>query len=198
MIFGDSFIVSKKTKKWLKVRIKEDGYKGYVQNKNFSQFFKPTHKINVLKAKVYKFPNQREKVNEVSFGSKIKVLEKRLKFYKFSKGWIKKNDVSPMSYKENDPFKKITIYKNIKYKWGGKSFKGIDCSALIQLFLNFNNKFCPRDAKDQVKYFKKNVKLKNIKKNDIIFWEGHVALALSKKKTYSCLWSYEKNCNYGY
>ena len=28
MIFGDSFIVSKKTKKWLKVRIKEDGYKG--------------------------------------------------------------------------------------------------------------------------------------------------------------------------
>ena len=182
MIFGDSFIVSKKTKKWLKVRIKEDGYKGYVQNKNFSQFFKPTHKINVLKAKVYKFPNQREKVNEVSFGSKIKVLEKRLKFYKFSKGWIKKNDVSPMSYKENDPFKKITIYKNIKYKWGGKSFKGIDCSALIQIFLNFNNKFCPRDAKDQVKYFKKNVKLNNIKKNDIIFWKGHVALALSKKK----------------
>ena len=94
MIFGDSFIVSKKTKKWLKVRIKEDGYKGYVQNKNFSQFFKPTHKINVLKAKVYKFPNQREKVNEVSFGSKIKVLEKRLKFYKFSKGWIKKKMMS--------------------------------------------------------------------------------------------------------
>ena len=33
-----------------------------------------------------------------------------------------------------------------------------------------------------VKYFKKNVKLKNIKKNDIIYWKGHVALALSNKK----------------
>ena len=65
-----------------------------------------------------------------------------------------------------------------------KSFKGIDCSALIQLFLNFNNKFCPRDAKDQVKYFKKNVKLKNIKKNDIIFWEGHVALAFQIKNLF--------------
>ena len=53
---------------------------------------------------------------------------------------------------------------------------------MIQLFLSFNNKFCPRDAKDQVKYFKKNIKLKNIKKNDIIYWKGHVALALSKKK----------------
>ena len=52
----------------------------------------------------------------------------------------------------------------------------------MQVFLNFNNKFCPRDAKDQVKYFKKNIKLKNIKKNDIIYWNGHVAVALSKQK----------------
>ena len=74
----------------------------------------------------------------------------------------------------------------------GKSFKGVDCSALIQVFLNFNNKFCPRDAKDQEKFFKKNIKLKNIKKDDIIYWKGHVAIALSKKKTYSCLWANEK------
>ena len=66
--------------------------------------------------------------------------------------------------------------------WGGKHFAGIDCSALIQVFLNFNNKYCPRDTKDQVKYFKKNIKLKSIKKNDIIFWKGHVAIALSKNK----------------
>ena len=30
-------------------------------------------------------------------------------------------------------------------------------------------------------YFKKNIKAKNIKKNDIIYWKGHVAVALSKK-----------------
>ena len=106
----------------------------------------------------------------------------KARFFRFSKGWISKNDVKPISYKDKDPFRKISIFKNIKYKWGGKSFTGIDCSALIQLFLTFNNKFCPRDAKDQVKYFKKNIKLKNIKKNDIIYWKGHVALALSKKK----------------
>ena len=90
--------------------------------------------------------------------------------------------MKPVSYKEKNPFSRIFIFKNIKYKWGGKSFKGIDCSALIQIFLNFNNKFCPRDAKDQVKFFKKNIKLKKIKKNDIIYWKGHVALALSNKK----------------
>ena len=88
----------------------------------------------------------------------------------------------PINHKEKKSFRKVLFFKNIKYKWGGKSFKGIDCSALIQLFLNFNNRFCPRDAKDQVKYFKKNIKLKNIKKNDIIYWKGHVALAITNKK----------------
>ena len=42
--------------------------------------------------------------------------------------------------------------------------------------------FCPRDAKDQIRYFKKKIKFENIKKNDIIFWKGHVALALSRRK----------------
>ena len=181
MIYGDSFSVSKKSKKWLKIKIKEDKYKGYIKNKNYPNFLKPTHKVNSLKAKVFKFPNKVKK-NEITDGSKIKVIDSNSKFFKFAKGWIKKKDVKPVSFKENSPFRKITSFKNIRYKWGGKSFKGIDCSALVQVFLNFNNKFCPRDASDQVKYFKKNIKLINIKKNDIIYWKGHVAIALSKKK----------------
>ena len=122
------------------------------------------------------------KIGELSFGSKIKVTRKKSKFYKFDKGWICSKDTNNISYKEKNFFKKIDIFKNTKYKWGGKSFKGIDCSALIQVCLNFNNKYCPRDAKDQVKYFKKNIKLINIKKNDIIYWKGHVAVALNNKR----------------
>ena len=182
MIFGDTFSVSKRSRKWLKIKIKDDGYKGFVQNRNFSNFLKPSHKINVLKSKVYKFPKKGKKINEISFGSKIKITDSNFKYFKFSKGWLLKNEVKPVAYKEKNPFRKVTMFKNIKYKWGGKSFKGIDCSALIQVFLNFNNKYCPRDAKDQVKYFKKNVGLNQIRKNDIIYWKGHVAIAISSKK----------------
>ena len=146
-----------------------------------SNFLKPTHKIISLKARIYKRPNKITKSN-ITFGSKIKVTDKNSKFFKFVNGWVKKRDVKPISYVEKNPFKNISSFKNIKYRWGGKSFKGIDCSALVQVFLNFNNKFCPRDAKDQVKFFKKNIKLKNIKKNDIIYWKGHVAVALTRKK----------------
>ena len=181
MIYGDSFSIYKKSKKWLKIKIKEDNYKGYVKNRKYSFFLKPTHKVNCLKAQIFKFPNKIKK-NEISYGSKIKVIDNNTKFFKFKNGWIKKKDVKPISYKEKNLFRKITTFKDIKYKWGGKSFKGIDCSALVQVFLNFNNKFCPRDANDQFKYFRKNIKLRNIKKNDIIYWKGHVAVALSNKK----------------
>jgi cell wall-associated NlpC family hydrolase len=74
------------------------------------------------------------------------------------------------------------LFEGRKYKWGGKNFNGVDCSALVQLFFNFNNKYCPRDTKDQLNYFKKKIKLQNIKKNDLIFWKGHVAIILSKNK----------------
>ena len=182
IIYGDSFSIIKKTNKWLKIRIKEDNYVGFIQNRNYRTYLKPTHKINKLKVKVYKYPKKQKKVNILTFGSKIRAVGKRSKFLKFDKGWINQNEAKPLSYKEKNPFKKINIFKGIKYKWGGKTFKGIDCSALIQVFLNFNNKYCPRDSSDQFKYFKKNIKLKNIKKNDIIFWKGHVAVALSKNK----------------
>ena len=81
---------------------------------------------------------------------------------------------------DKDIFKNVKIFNNIKYKWGGRTFNGIDCSALIQVCLQYNNKYCPRDSGQQIKFFKKNINLKKINKNDIIYWKGHVALALSK------------------
>ena len=96
--------------------------------------------------------------------------------------WIKKKDLKEINYKTKDIFKNVRKFLNIKYRWGGKHYTGVDCSGLVQLFFNFNNKFCPRDTKDQIKYFKKKISLKNIRKNDLIFWKGHVAVTISKRK----------------
>ena len=107
-------------------------------------------------ANLYLKPNLKSKIKKkISFGSKIKIIEKKYNFYKFDNLWIKKDNLKKINYKTKDIFKNINKFVNTKYKWGGKNFTGVDCSGLIQLFFNFNNKFCPRDAKDQVKYFKK-------------------------------------------
>ena len=182
LLYGDTFKKLKKKGSWIKIKNDIDHYEGFIKNKSFPSSHKNTHKVFVLSSNLYSRPNLKNKISKkLSFGSKIKVLNQKNKFCKFDNLWIKKRDLKRINFTTKNTFKNVKIFKNTKYKWGSKHFSGIDCSALIQLFLNFNNKFCPRDTKDQIKYFRKKINLNKIKKNDLIFWKGHVALALSKK-----------------
>ena len=183
LLYGDTFKKIKTNGAWIKIKNDRDNYKGFIKNKNFKPNLKNTHKICNLAAVLYSKPTNKSRIkNKLSFESKIKVLEKKGNFYKFDHLWIKKKDLKKINVITKDPFHNIKKFINIKYKWGGKHFSGIDCSGLIQLFFNYNNKFCPRDAKDQIKYFKKKIELRNIRKNDLIFWKGHVAIVISQSK----------------
>ena len=181
LLYGDTFKKIKKKGTWIKIKNNIDHYKGYIKKKKFPLNQKNTHKVSSLYANLYLGPIVKSRIKKkLSFGSKIKMIGKKNNFYKFDNLWIKKKDLKKINYKTKDIFKNIKKFINTKYKWGGKHFDGIDCSGLIQLHFNFNNKFCPRDAEDQIKYFKKKIELKNIRKNDLIFWKGHVAVAISK------------------
>ncbi|MFL2889899.1 MAG: NlpC/P60 family protein [Pelagibacteraceae bacterium] len=181
LLYGEDFKIIKKENKWWKIKIKKDRYIGYIKKKKFIKIIKATHKIHKLYANIYSKPNKRNKIGKLSFNSKIKVKKSFSHFVKFENKWIDKNDIKPINFENKNIFQNIKIFKGVKYKWGGNSYKGIDCSALIQIFFNFNNKYCPRDTKDQLNYFKRNIQINKIKKNDIIYWKGHVALVLSKK-----------------
>ena len=182
MIYGEGFRIISKSKKWIKIKIKEDKYIGYIKRRKLISYSRPTHKVFSLFANIYKEPNFKNKIGRLPYIAKIKVDKINSKFAKFQNKWIEIKNIKPLKFKNKNIFKDIKIFKNVKYVWGGKSYKGIDCSALIQVCLNFNNQFCPRDSDQQLKYFKKSTNIKNIKKNDIIYWKGHVAVALSGKK----------------
>ena len=92
----------------------------------------------------------------------------------------KKSDTKNIKHKEKNFTKILKSFINTKYLWGGKSADGIDCSALIQIFFYYNNRFFHRDTKDQIKNLKR-IKNKNIyDKKRLIFWHGHVAYCLNK------------------
>ena len=111
------------------------------------------------------------------------IINKSENFIEFEKGkWVRKKDIRLLSHKEKNFVKIFNFFKNCRYVWGGKSFKGIDCSALVQLFYLYNNKFFPRDTKDQVAFKKGKKKIVKFSRGDIIFWKGHVAVCINKKK----------------
>jgi len=179
LLYGDKFKIIKKFKESLKIKSLYDGYIGYIIRKEFPKQIIQTHKISVLKADLYSQPDKRFKLRKlISFCSYIKVTEFKHNFCRFDKYWIKKNNIIPINNKIT-LFNKIKIFKDVKYKWGGNSYKGIDCSALVQIFYKFNNIPCPRDTNDQIKFFKKINKKAKYKKNELIYWKGHVAICLT-------------------
>jgi len=177
IIYGEKFKVLRKVKNFLKIRTSYDRYHGYIKNKKFINKIKPTHKVKVLKTKIYKSNNF------LPFSSEIEILKRKKNYVMFEKNkWIKQKDITLINKKEKNFVKIFKSYLNCKYKWGGKTYDGIDCSALIQIFYKFNNKFFPRDTVDQIKYKKGSTVKKKFKKGDIIFWKGHVAVCIDSKK----------------
>ena len=182
IIYGEEFKILSKNKSWIKIKTLFDNYKGFIINSKYVEKFSPNYKVSSLKAKIYKKPGI--KTNSwLPLASKLSVLEQKKNYVQIEKSkWIKKIDIKKLNHKDKNYIKMFKKFLNVKYVWGGKTFKGIDCSALLQIFFSYNNSFYPRDTKDQIKYTKKNLKKRKFEKGDIIFWKGHVAMCLNSKQ----------------
>jgi hypothetical protein len=182
LLYGEKFKIISKNKSWIKIKVLFDNYTGYIKNKDYTEDHKPTHKIFILKANIYNKQKNKTKYF-LPFASRISKIQEDKRFIEFEKNkWIKKSDIKKINHMEKDYLKVLKLFLKIKYLWGGKTYKGIDCSAILQLFFYYNNKFYPRDTKDQIKYSTKKSKSEIFKKGDIIFWKGHVAICINAKK----------------
>jgi len=182
IIYGEKFKILSKNKKWLRVKTSFDNYIGYIKNENYTVNHNPTHKVFSLKVNILN-----KQMNETKyflpFAARIQIIQENKKFVEFEKNkWIMKKDIKKIDHVEKNYLKILKLFLNTKYVWGGKSYKGVDCSAILQLFYYYNYKFYPRDTKDQLKYSKSNIKIKKFKKGDVIFWKGHVAICIDAKK----------------
>ena len=186
VIYGEKFKILSKKKGWLKIKTAFDKYVGYTKNIKYSNKFSPTHKISVQKTNIFSFPknsNKYKQTKKLPFASRIEILKKYKNFIMFEKNkWIYLKDIKKNNFKEKNFIKILNLFNNCKYKWGGKTFDGIDCSALVQMYYLYNNKYFPRDTKDQIKIKKGPKNSNNLKKGNIIYWKGHVAVCINSKK----------------
>jgi len=79
LLYGVTFKKIKKNGSWIKIKNDSDNYKGFIKKKLFSTNQKNTHKVCNLSAKLYSEPNTIIK-KKLSFGSKIRVLKKKIIF----------------------------------------------------------------------------------------------------------------------
>ena len=172
ILLGEDFKSQNKIGKFYKGYKAYDKYKGFIEAKDLHlDKNKKTHKIISKECNVYKKPNNKYKLNKkIFFNSRISILDDKNNFIQTKNGWILKKNIKPINFRKKHFLDNIKLYLNTKYLWGGNSPKGLDCSALVQELLKFNNIYCPRDSKDQKKFFRKEISIKNIRKGDLLFW----------------------------
>ena len=154
ILYGEEFKILSKNKNWIKIKTIFDNYIGFIRNKNYTNNFVPTHKVYSLKASIINKSNNKKIY--LPFASKISIIQENKNYFEFEKNkWIKKKDVKKIKHIDKNYLKLLKLFINTKYLWGGKTYIGIDCSAILQLFFYYNNKFYPRDTKDQIKYLAK-------------------------------------------
>tara|TARA_B100001059_G_scaffold225626_1_gene253039 strand:- start:147 stop:899 length:753 start_codon:yes stop_codon:yes gene_type:complete len=184
ILYGEKFKVLYKKKNWLKIKTNYDHYIGYIKKDKFKKTFKPSHKICKLKSKIFKKVSNKfvPTNNFLCFASGISIKNRNNNYVEFEQNkWVKLIDTKKIDHYETNFLKIFKSFLNTKYLWGGKTFKGIDCSALIQIYFYYNRIFFPRDSKDQINFSKKKIK-KKLSKGDIIFWKGHVGICTNQNK----------------
>jgi cell wall-associated NlpC family hydrolase len=185
LIFGERFDVLTGRDGFAYGQARRDGYVGWAPREALAPSGSPpTHWVRALRTFV--FPQASIKTPPVlclSTNALVSVEAVEGRFAKLAAGgWAPADHVAPLGEVETDPAAVARRYLGAPYLWGGRDSVGLDCSGLVQQALYACGLFAPRDSDMQAKLGVAIERADDLKRNDLVFWRGHVGLMLDAER----------------
>jgi len=166
---------------WAWGQLETDGYVGWLSaNALGAVGATPTHQVAVPRAFAFAGPDIRlPPAAALPMGARIAVTRQDERFAVTALGWhIPEVYLTPAKTRQPDFVAVAERFVGAPYLWGGKTSLGLDCSGLVQVSLQAAGKSCPRDSDMQELTLGKLSSLASLRRGDLVFWKGHVAIAL--------------------
>jgi len=171
---------------WAWVQLHGDGYVGYTPVDCLSGMVEEnTHRVSARLTYLYPAPDiKRPPVTKLSFSCTVFPIGKvEGRFVELSRGgFIFADHLVGIRERARDFVRVAERFVGVPYLWGGKTSLGIDCSGLVQIALHAAGIPCLRDTDMQMASAGEPIdpgNLEAIQRGDLLFWNGHVAIAQS-------------------
>ena len=167
---------------WAWGQLQSDGYVGWLPAAALlAPKGQPTHKVAALRTLVFPGPSIKLPPTEgLPLGARLVVVRSEDTFaVTAAGGYLPRRHLAPLDSAEIDFVALAERFVCTPYLWGGKSSLGIDCSGLVQVTLSACGAPCPRDSDMQEAALGAPIALSDLRRGDLMFWKGHVAIARS-------------------
>lgn len=181
LLYGEAFDVLEAAGGVAWGQARRDGYVGYVDADALGADDAPTHQVAVLRTYAFDAPEGRSRVaaGPLTLNALVRVEAEAEAFVRAAGlGWIAASHLAPIGVVQADHTAVAEQFLGAAYVWGGRESTGLDCSGLVQQALFACGRACPRDTDLQLAAFTQEVTAKALRRGDLVFWPGHVAIAL--------------------
>jgi cell wall-associated NlpC family hydrolase len=153
-----------------------DGYVGYVSAAGLGPAGEPGRRTTALWSQIYPRPKIRARAEtELPFLAEVSGEEAEDGFVRLREGgYVPRPHLEPVA---GDFVAQAERFLGVPYLWGGRSARGIDCSALVQLALIACGVPAPRDSDMQAAMVGSLLEPDATpRRGDLVFWKGHVGI----------------------
>ena len=180
-LLGETVVVYETTEEgWAWCQLESDGYVGWLSaNALGAPGPAATHKVSVPRTLAFPGPDIKlAPAAALPMGARLAIARQDERFAVTANGWhLPMMHLSPLKARQADFVAVAEEFLHTPYLWGGKTSLGIDCSGLVQVALQAAGIACPRDSDMQEMTVGKLSSLGELRRGDLIFLKGHVAIA---------------------